>query len=1077
MQDNKHTIIEKLRTEKNYVRRYLIATLVMVSLITVSLPIAALALADTIWPVRERAAFLLILGGLTLSIAFLAIRIRRWRSLFPSERKIALLIEKSYPELMDSLICSLELLDGKRRAPNSLSQALIGTVADDLAKRQIREVVKKETTNWYKMTALIALTIVAVVSASRAPVTDKAITYSRTFLTGHSNGLNVRPGDTEIAEGDDITILTDVVRGPTEARIMLTDEKGEFSYNMYEKSGGKSSFDIFGVDRDFSYFVTTARLKSRTYHVRVYEKPAIVTASIRIQPPEYTRLPATELNEIKDFSVPAGSRVRFSVETNMPVTATMKTDIDRDIPFQSLDGQRYETDLIVTEGFKFAVALRDSQGHMSEANRYFQLECIQDFAPLIQRIAPEDDEKTESDAEVSYSYRVSDDYGVTSIKMYYAVNGDDRRMVPLFSLDGKPAATEEVAAYRLSLAGAVEDGDVVSYYCSAADNAVPEPNVSITEVGFIEIRPEKSEADEGQQGGHGGEKKTLKVSDLIVEQKHLIRSSWNRLNSGDRPRGNEGFDELNRSAADLHYAAKTRLADLVGAPVEEEIESITPQEPPTALDGMVGELFRDAIANADPLERGIASLGKVGELFESSIANMARTVEFLQKSLTEESLMFQHGALSDLVSLEIELEKNTPPPSSQGGEGEPSESQEAEEKSQQKKEQEKALLLDKLLARINRLIHSQSGVNDVISRELENMDKETAAYIEEREKEIHRKTSEVRRELSGLQEAYAGVLELDNAVREMRSLIRALRGGESENSLKHGQFASQFLERTKELIEGLQRGLAQGRLANLSKALEDITNAEASLTNETLKKIGGAPNSMDAGELTKTQKEIREKLDELLKNMGSAADDLDESNPGAARELANAREAAGKANISGKMKRAENSSRYGRLDRAADYQKEVNESLAALSQGVNRAMQHRPSLSSEELGRMLQSVAQHAQELEAAKTGSSPGGNRESLYRSIDENLKDITEKMNVEQMDQIANAMTQMLMGTSETSGAGDAEIMALLHRTAGVLESRLMLNALERKLSLSRVTGQQAPDEFKKLVNAYFKRLSRSQ
>ena len=326
---------------------------------------------------------------------------------------------------------------------------------------------------------------------------------------------------------------------------------------------GVSTFEMFSVEGDFDYTISTSVIESRKFHVQTYTNPTITECQIDVNPPAYTRLPNQVYNELKDFAVPEGSRVTFSIKTNLPVNAVFEAVKNDTINFRNTASLEYECEFHVHSNLDFVISLEDEKGHTGSTHRRYKIESIADFPPVIHTISPEENAVRKEDSEVSFSFKITDDYGLQSSKLILSISGRDRQQITLDESNAEEGVKDKMIAHSLKLAGKVEYGDVIAYFCTASDNAVPEANVGRSDIRFIEIRPDKPDPDESKSSG--GKFKKLSVSDLIIEQKHLIRSTWDTSRSQDSENRNLMIQEIAKSASDLRIMSSRRLAELKGS--------------------------------------------------------------------------------------------------------------------------------------------------------------------------------------------------------------------------------------------------------------------------------------------------------------------------------------------------------------------------------------------------------------------------------------------------------------------------------------------------------------------------------
>ncbi len=1067
MTTESHSIRTRIARETSFARRHVRAQLLARAAIVAAAPLLLIALIDLATPLREDTAFY---GAVVAVFAALAVMFRsfvRNRGSLPTNGRIATLLEDEYPEFMDSLHCALELTATPTKQQGLFEAALLQRVDNALASRDIHDVVRRRTVNIPKLVCLAVVAAGLFAALVPLPLPGKALAHARTLVSGSDPGLIVTPGNTEIGLGDDLLIAVEIMRGEENAQVTISDANGSNTYAMYSRGGDASAFEIYSVDKPFSYVVTTPTLRSPTYRVTTFLKPAIETVAITVTPPSYTQLPDVTISELKHFAVPRGSRVTFALETNMPCTATLEIEEAPPATFAPAASTALQCSLQVDDNIAFVVVLEDKHGHIVRSERACNIECVNDFPPLIQPITPEADAVRKPDDEVTFSFKVTDDYGVRGVRLVYAITGGEWRHHALYDDAGAAPPREKTVAQRLPLDGLVKSGDVVSYYFAATDNAIPLANTSATDVRFIEIRPDKDEGGDKDKQPGGSERKTLKVSDLIVEQKHLIRSTWNAHRIDDGAEQRDILAELAISAQDLLTATRSRFDEVRGVQPPEPIE--TAIAPPA--DSVMGSLLESAVAAANNDPQGPASLGVIGELFDQTLNNMEHATRYLTQELINESLTSQNKALSNLISIEIELQKNTPPPS-EGEEGEQGETSEVNEENKSKKKNEKKAVLKQVAAALEKLIRKQQSVNDQLSQNMDEMSEGTRQFIARKQENILRESNEIRDMLRPIPEASPADREFGEAIRQMRHTLDVLGKNQDVNAGKHAQLAHQFLRRSFELIDDLQNTISGDNLQQANDMLEKIKESQAQLGERTAAHGDKDPGSEESNELASEQKQIRESFENLLKNLEDLAAGMKNQNKNAARHIKEAVRSSQDENVTGKMKRSENACRYGRMAKASDYQKEAQAALAQLSQSLENAAKQSPTLSQSQLSSMLQKTMKNTMKVRGRQAAGD--AEKQAMHEAVLEDMQDMTRQLNDELMDQLTDSMSEIVLGQTTASASADGAMLDLLHRTARLLEAKLMQQNIEQKVKLTRISGRQPPDAYRKLVKEYFKNLS---
>ena len=105
--------------------------------------------------------------------------------------------------------------------------------------------------------------------------------------------------------------------------------------------------------------------------------------------------------------------------------------------------------------------------------------------------------------EVFTEVRAEDDFGVSTLDIYYSVNGKAEKKIEVFKNSGEaPRDISGGHTFFMEEFG-VKPGDFVSYYAKATDTKNP-ANTATSDMYFIEVRPFGREFTQSQAGGQRG---------------------------------------------------------------------------------------------------------------------------------------------------------------------------------------------------------------------------------------------------------------------------------------------------------------------------------------------------------------------------------------------------------------------------------------------------------------------------------------------------------------------------------------------------------------------------------------------
>ncbi|ADB37371.1 DUF4175 family protein [Spirosoma linguale] len=225
------------------------------------------------------------------------------------------------------------------------------------------------------------------------------------------------------------------------------------------------------------------------------EAPSFESATLRIQPPAYTRLPEMNSSNLNASSVVGAVlswRLQFS-HTNQ-LSVRLVNSRGQEIPFrQTGDGYTYQ-DRLINSGLYAIKAYWRTEGKKDSVvyqSDFYRLEAKPDLAPKIDPDSKElyrfhtiKDPKTLTvDARISDDFSVSNTFLVATVARGSGENVKFREVkFPLSQANFKEARlTKTLDLNELKFA----PGDELYYYWAAFDNRQPEPNFTKSDTYFL----------------------------------------------------------------------------------------------------------------------------------------------------------------------------------------------------------------------------------------------------------------------------------------------------------------------------------------------------------------------------------------------------------------------------------------------------------------------------------------------------------------------------------------------------------------------------------------------------------------
>jgi len=434
----------------------------------------------------------------------------------------ALLVEKKWPKLDQSIITAVEMAEGNAKATRGSAQ-LVDMVLQQARARttnlNFKEVVPtkalRRSATWGCVLVLGAL----AVAASAWPAS--LVLLERIFL------LNV-PLPTKtivvpITRDLTVPVSTDVeisaqAQGviPSHGRVTVAYGEGppeEFALTAVPDKPGVFSYTIHNVQRPFKYCFYLNDGHGPEFTVTAKVPPAITSVECTEVYPDYTGLPPQKLLNT-GLSLLAGSHLKIKAAatealksasvvlqgTSQQVEMTLdstKTQLEADVlvPAKDLTG--------------FSLHLVDTTGLSSANETVYPVDLVPDKAPLVKITEPTAESETVTlRAKPVIAFDASDDYGLTKLVLNYQtvpppVAGEDTSApAPIVQIPIRIKAAKEGMHYEYVLdiaaqSPAWKEGWTVNYWIEAVDNnTATGPGVTKTEhKQFGILSPEAKEAE------------------------------------------------------------------------------------------------------------------------------------------------------------------------------------------------------------------------------------------------------------------------------------------------------------------------------------------------------------------------------------------------------------------------------------------------------------------------------------------------------------------------------------------------------------------------------------------------------
>ncbi len=919
-----------------------------------------------------------------------------------------------------------------------------------------------------------------------------------------------------------------------------TQQQINMLQNLDDKRG--FAYEIFNIDTDIEYYVVANGITSERYTVEVFEMPKVAEISVAYTYPDYTGLKPVVQTGTGDIQAVVGTQAELKLTTNKAIqTATFS--LRRDVKERSFTerligtaepvttemvisgGNTLTTTIDVVENGTYTVQLLCIDGFNNEIPIEYAVKAIPDEVPEVVIKEPGRDIKTTKLGEVEVIAEATDDYGISALKLMYRVGADELQELAMEATTPEPAPVHtrqrRVAdgSYTFYLEEFdVEPGDVISYFARAVDNNTRTgPGEANSDIYFIEIRPfnenfREGEAQDGEQEQQ--QQESNPALEMVATQKQIIRETANHINT-EPPSITEEYRSAVRATANKQNELidKTqRLADEFSLAMQGE-SAVTPE----------------ILMN-----------------LEDAIARMREAADSLNAVEPDEAIPAEQEALELLIKVSLELPKvltqmrNSNPQLAENLELEMEELQSELENQQNELDSEMQEQTQEMLDQARQMLADQQQ----LSQQSQQMGRESQPSQNEMQQnsqqqgQLSQQAQQMSQQLGTMQqnaqETQAERLDqagqaMQQAGEQMQQASESMQQQEPQLSAAKGQKAEERLAEAIEQLEQVASEFADSALERATQQAQQLIQEQSGVQQETQELRNRSrqaelrPEDLQrASELANEQRELQRDLQSLENTLRNLPEQLNEENPEAAQNVADATRRLTEEQTAGDMSTAQRALQW-RSFRAADLnQQDVIETLRQVQGDLQQARANMASTEEEQLEAALQQLQQSREQMEdiqrelQAMEGQEQTEEQQQRQQQLAEQQQQVQERMQQAQQAMQDRQQEQQQQGqegqqpgeaeneNQEQARAGGREsgreinelwldvldtmdyrpgnrsnpfpnyefVIRDLVKLEAALEERL--NTLQEKKQLTQVAKEDVPPEYRRLVDNYYESLS---
>ncbi len=606
----------------------------------------------------------------------------------PDLEHLALKVEDKFPILQNRLIAALQLSRYLRANPEGYSTDLIQAVihqADSVSGGlNLREIIDQDpirrTGKW-----AAALVVLSLVFGLIFPVSFRTSFYVFSHpLTEFSPlpdlSFGVSPGNAEVVKFSDVRIKINV-QGERPSGIDLFWRNQGAGWNREKLSpspaAGSGSretaqlepdfiWQFKEVKRSFEYYAQAEGVRSENYAITVVDKPRVVGLKLTFNYPPYTRLKTQVVDENDgNITAIAGTRVGIEAKANKELDLAEIVFSDSTKKPAKIKGNVASGEILVQKDATYHIRLWDKNKIQSQDPIEYKITKIDDRFPAVEILEPGHDQDLTENMRVGLLFRITDDYGFSSLNLkYQVVSGGEESPEKTQTIDIPSGNRSEAnVEYLWSLSDLpLFPGDMVRYRAIVYDNdTFSGPKKAESQTYHLrlpsldEIIAEVEQEQEGQITDletvlRGQKELKKKIEDLSQEMNRWtgLDMDWQKKQQME-----DALDKQQKLAQDLKDLAqrmdqsikKVEENKLAAAEMVEKMMEIKKLMEEVATPEMKEALkqLAEALKNMDP-EQMKEAVKKMQLSAEEMLKRLERTLSLLKRMQAEQKL-------SDLIKM------------------------------------------------------------------------------------------------------------------------------------------------------------------------------------------------------------------------------------------------------------------------------------------------------------------------------------------------------------------------------------------------------------------------------------------
>ena len=388
-----------------------------------------------------------------------------------SHERAAEIIGAHFGNVQDKLLNVLQLRRQADRGNNDLLLASIDQKSSEISPVPFRSAIDLTQNRRYLKYALPPLLLLLVILVAAPTLisdsTSRLIRSDESFERPAPFSFRIDRDELEVMQYGSYPLTVEVEGDVLPAAAFI--EVDGYRYRLQKESANTFSYQFNNVQQSVPFRLTAGEVESQDYTLEVLPKPTIAGFIVAADYPDYLGRKDEELANIGDLTVPVGTRLRWSFDTenteyidlrfaSEDTTGRLRRD-GRDL--HSFDKRAMRNDRYTLYIGNERVSVADSVS--------FALNVIPDQYPSI---SVESFRDSTEESLLFFVGEAADDHGIRGLDFIYRIDGEagatEETRVPVSGPAGR--RTEYDYVLDLQQDFTLQPGDQLTYYFEVRDN-------------------------------------------------------------------------------------------------------------------------------------------------------------------------------------------------------------------------------------------------------------------------------------------------------------------------------------------------------------------------------------------------------------------------------------------------------------------------------------------------------------------------------------------------------------------------------------------------------------------------------